>query len=178
MTRLLLVLGSLRAGSSNGALATALLELAPAEVELTMLPGIAALPFYNEDLDGGRAPDEIVRLRRAVAAADAVVIVSPEHNATMPATVKNVIDWASRPFGVSALTGKPVAVLGASPSRSGGAQAHHDIEKSLRRAGARVLEELTLSISTGGGSSLAADPALRARLAELIAEVTRGARWR
>jgi len=79
-------------------------------------------------------------------AADAVLIITPEHNGTIPAVLKNAIDWASRPFGASSMFGKPVAAIGSAYGQFGGVWAQDEVRKSAGIAGARVLEDITLSI--------------------------------
>ena len=79
--------------------------------------------------------------REAVAAADALVVATPEYNGSIPGVLKNAIDWASRPRGASALDGKPVAVISVSPSPRGAQWAREDLVKVLRVAGARTLRD-------------------------------------
>ncbi|MCV7194794.1 NAD(P)H-dependent oxidoreductase [Mycolicibacterium brumae] len=146
-TRILILLGSLRADSVNLKLAELAVASAPDGVDAEIyLGGLDAVPFYNEDLDVEAArPEAAVRLRAAVGAADAVLIVTPEYNGGLPAVVKNAIDWLSRPYGDSVLSDKPVAVIGAAAGRFGGVWAHDDARKSLGIAGARVVDEVKLS---------------------------------
>lgn len=129
--RLLVIPGSLRRASRNLRLAQDLVDAAPEGVTAYLYEGVGDLPLYNEDLDHRDPPPTVARLRSAILAADAVVIVTPEHNATMSAAVKNLIDWASGPYGSSSLSGRPVAVFGTS---RGAAQA--DARRALAKAGA------------------------------------------
>lgn len=146
-TTILVLVGSLRGGSTNRQLAEAALELAPADVSLSIYPSLGDLPFYDEDIDlEGSAPETATTFRSAVAAADALLVVTPEHNGTIPAVLKNAIDWASRPFGVGALKDKPVAVIGSAFGQFGGVWAHDEARKALGIAGASVLDEVTLAI--------------------------------
>jgi NAD(P)H-dependent FMN reductase len=78
--------------------------------------------------------------------ADAFLLFSPEYNGTMPAVLKNAIDWLSRPFGGGAVSGKPVAVVGTAFGQYGGVWAQDDARKSIGIAGAAVLEDVKLSI--------------------------------
>ena len=82
-----------------------------------------------------------------MAAADAVLAVTPEYNGTMPAVLNNAIDWLSRPYGVGAITGKPFGVLGATPTPFGGKWAHEDAQRSARIAGAVVIDDAVVSQS-------------------------------
>jgi NAD(P)H-dependent FMN reductase len=146
-TNVLILVGSLRAGSVNRQLAETALTVAPEGVALTVFDGLADIPFYNEDIDvEGSVPKAAEKFRDAMNAADAVLIITPEHNGTIPAVLKNAIDWASRPFGASSMFGKPVAAIGSAYGQFGGVWAQDEVRKSAGIAGARVLEDVTLSI--------------------------------
>jgi NAD(P)H-dependent FMN reductase len=143
----LVLVGSLRAASLNRRLAEVAVENAPEGARVRIHDGLGEVPFYNEDLDTADAPAAVAALREATSAADAVLIVTPEYNGTIPAVLKNAIDWVSRPYGAGAITGKPVAVIGATPSNYGGKWAHDDTRKSVGVAGATVLDGAELSLS-------------------------------
>ncbi|MGI9123473.1 MAG: NAD(P)H-dependent oxidoreductase [Mycobacterium sp.] len=149
MIDVLVLVGSLRSGSVNRQLAEAAAESAPDGVTLTVYPDLGELPFYNEDLDVDPAPAPVAALRAAAAAADAALVVTPEYNGTIPAVLKNAIDWLSRPFGNGALKGKPVAVIGVAAGRYGGVWAHDETRKSFGIAGTRVLDDIALSVPMG-----------------------------
>jgi len=140
------LVGSLRADSINRQLAETAVELAPDGVSVVIYEGLDDLPFYNEDLDTARPPVPVAALRAAAADADAVLVVTPEYNGSIPGVLKNAIDWLSRPYGSSALQGKPLAVIGAALGRYGGAWAHDETRKSFGIAGPRVIESITLSL--------------------------------
>lgn len=147
MTDILVLVGSLRAGSTNKQIAEAAAQNAPEGVSLTVFGDIAQLPFYNEDIDTeSTVPQSVVALRAAIGAADAVLVVTPEHNGTIPAVLKNAIDWASRPYGASQLVGTPVAVIGSAFGQFGGVWAQDEARKALGIAGATVLEDIKLAI--------------------------------
>jgi chromate reductase, NAD(P)H dehydrogenase (quinone) len=170
--RLLMISGSLRVGSHNTALLRAAAELAPDGVEVRQFEGLDRLPHYNEDLDTDEPLAEVKRLRDEVAAADVVLISTPEYNGSVPGHLKTAIDWASRPFGPgSSLWGKPVAVIGASVTDYGAIWAQDHLRKSLGLAGARVLD-LELAIPKApdefGPDGELKDPETRARLAEIV----------
>ncbi|MFT4043446.1 MAG: NADPH-dependent FMN reductase [Gordonia sp. (in: high G+C Gram-positive bacteria)] len=110
--KVLAIVGSLRKASLNRELAVAAQAAAPAGVEVAIAEGIADVPFYNEDIDGDEAPASAVALREQIAAADALLFVAPPNNGTISAVQKNVIDWASRPYGESSLSGKPAGIVG------------------------------------------------------------------
>jgi chromate reductase len=109
--------GSLRKGSHNTALLRAAAELMPEGMSLEILD-LASIPMYNGDLDGPTKPDAVTRIRERLAAADALIIASPEYNYSIPGVLKNALDWASRGSD-SPLNGKPVALMGASPGSMG-----------------------------------------------------------
>ncbi len=88
----------------------------------------------------------VAALRAAAAEADAALVVTPEYNGSIPAVIKNAIDWLSRPFGDGALKGKPLAVIGGSFGQYGGVWAHDETRKSFGIAGARVVESIKLSV--------------------------------
>jgi NAD(P)H-dependent FMN reductase len=146
-TRILALVGSLRAGSHNRGLAEAAAKYAPEGIDVEIFEGLGEVPFYNEDLDGPRdVPSPARALREAVQRADALLVVTPEYNGSLPAVLKNAIDGTSRPFQAGAITGKPIAVVGASHGRYGGVWAHDDTRKTAGIAGTRVLEDLALSV--------------------------------
>jgi NAD(P)H-dependent FMN reductase len=147
-TSILVLVGSLRAGSVNRRLAEAIRDQAPEGVDVELADGLDALPFYNEDLDGPDVPAAAAALRERVSRADRLLVVTPEYNGTMPAVLNNAIDWLSRPYGVGAITGKPLGVVGVTPTPYGGKWAHEDTVRSARIAGAAVVEDVVLSQST------------------------------
>jgi len=144
---ILALVGSLRAGSHNRQLAEAAVKLAPEGAEVELFEGLAEIPFYNEDIDvEGSVPAAAVRLREAAGSTDAFLLFSPEYNGTIPAVLKNAIDWLSRPYGAGALTGKPAAVVGTAFGQFGGVWAQDEARKAVGIAGGTVLEDVKLSI--------------------------------
>ena len=124
------LVGSLRKESINRKVALALAELAPANLKLNIVE-IGELALYNEDLDGATPPAAYTTFRQQVAAADGVLFVTPEYNRSVPAALKNAIDVGSRPYGQSAWSGKPGAVISVSPGAIGGFGANHHLRQSL-----------------------------------------------
>jgi len=147
-TRVAVLVGSLRADSVNRKLAELLRDQAPEGVTLDLVDGLDRLPFYNEDIDGTDVPATAAALRERVGGADRVLAVTPEYNGTMPAVLNNAIDWLSRPYGQSALTGKPFGVVGTTPTPYGGKWSHADALRSATIAGAVVVEDVTVSQSS------------------------------
>jgi chromate reductase len=138
--------GSLRGASYSTALLRALAELVPEGMELELWDGLRELPPFDEDAeaDPGAAVDG---LRAAIAGVDAVLIVTPEYNASVPGVLKNALDWASRPSAASPLRNKPVAIVAASPGAFGGVWAQADARRILARIGARVVgPELAIAL--------------------------------
>ena len=123
------IIGSLRKDSINRKMVHALMEHAPATLELTIVE-IGALPLYNQDDDA--TPDAAtVAFRDAMRPVDAVLFVTPEYNRSVPGVLKNAIDIGSRPYGHSVWGGKPCAVVSASPGAAGGFGANHHLRQSL-----------------------------------------------
>ncbi|BCL18751.1 NAD(P)H-dependent oxidoreductase [Streptomyces tuirus] len=170
--RILALVGSLRAGSHNRQLAEAAVKLAPEGAEVNLFEGLAEIPFYNEDIDvEGSLPAAAARLREAANAADGLILFTPEYNGTIPAVLKNAIDWLSRPYGAGALSGKPVAVVGTAFGQYGGVWAHDETRKSVGVAGGKVLEDVKLSIPGSMTRFAETHPADDAEVAGQLTEV-------
>ncbi|MFI0141230.1 NAD(P)H-dependent oxidoreductase [Streptomyces luteogriseus] len=170
--RILALVGSLRAGSHNRQLAEAAVKLAPEGAEVNLFEGLAEIPFYNEDIDvEGSVPAAAARLREAANTADGLILFTPEYNGTIPAVLKNAIDWLSRPYGAGALSGKPVAVVGTAFGQYGGVWAHDETRKSVGVAGGKVLEDVKLSIPGSMTRFAETHPADDAEVAEQLTEV-------
>lgn len=174
--RVLGLSGSLRRDSHNRALLRAASAMLPSDVELVLWDHLAELPAYDEDLDAapGPAPEPVRALREAIAAADAVLIATPEYNASLPGALKNALDWASRPHATNPLRGTPAAVVGASTGLFGAVWAQAELRKVLTTIGADVVErELPVGFAHeafDAGGRLR-DPAARAALAELLGDL-------
>src|SRR5437667_5091530 len=123
------LVGSLRKDSFNLKLAKALIAMAPQPLKME-IADIGQLPLFNQDWEAA-PPQAFVEFKERVRAADAVLFVTPEYNRSMPGVLKNAIDVASRPYGQSAWSGKPGAVVSASPGAVGGFGANHHLRQSL-----------------------------------------------
>src|SRR6185503_12110092 len=125
--RILGIAGSLRRESYNRAALHAATQLVPqgATIDTFELDG---LPGFNQD-DEQNPPAEVVELKKRIREADAILIVTPEYNYSVPGVLKNAIDWASRPYGDSAWNGKPVAIMGASIGTIGTARAQYHLRQ-------------------------------------------------
>ena len=166
-TRVVVLLGSLRADSLNRRIVDVLESQAPAGVEIEVAEGLADIPFYNEEIDGDAVPAAAQRLRDQVGRADRVLAVTPEYNGTMPAVLNNAIDWLSRPYGQGAITSKPFAVLGATPTPYGGKWAHEHARHSANIAGAQVVENIVVDQPALQGDLLSDDAAIERFLGAL-----------
>lgn len=128
--------GSLRKGSYNTALLRAAAELAPADMKLEIVD-ISALPLFHPDAERP-FPQSVVEFRARLTQADAVLIATPEYNASISSALKNAIDWASRP-PQSPWSGKPVAIMGASTGSFGTLRAQLHLRQILVHVGALPL---------------------------------------
>jgi len=127
--RILGFAGSLRKGSYNRLTLEAATRLAPENVEIEVFD-LEGIPPFNQDLED-RPPDKVKEFKRKIREADAILIVTPEYNYSIPGVLKNAIDWASRPYGDNAFDGKPVAVMGASIGTIGTARAQYHLRQSF-----------------------------------------------
>jgi len=168
--------GSLRRDSLNSTLLRAAAAELGDDVEFVVFDGLGALPPYSEEIDVQDVAEPVRVLREAIAAADALVIATPEYNGSVPGQLKNAVDWASRPFGASSLKGKPVAVIGASMSPYGAKWAQADLRRVVGIAGAAPLER-DLPVGSAhvafDADGRLVDDGLRAGLAEELAELRR-----
>ncbi|MFI1561879.1 NAD(P)H-dependent oxidoreductase [Streptomyces sp. NPDC020490] len=170
--RILALVGSLRSGSHNRQLAEAAAKLAPEGADVVLFEGLGDIPFYNQDIDvEGSVPAAAAELREAAKAADAFLLFSPEYNGSIPAVLKNAIDWLSRPYGAGAFGGKPVAVIGTAFGQYGGVWAQDETRKSVGIAGGKVIEDIKLSIPNSLTRFAETHPADDAEVAAQVTEV-------
>jgi chromate reductase len=137
-TQIVGIVGSLRRESFNRRLLEASAFVLPSGVELEVWDRLGAVPPFDEDREAGPAPAAVEDLRRAIAGADGLLIVTPEYNGSIPGQLKNALDWASRPRGSAVLVGKPVATMSGSPTPYGAAWAQTELRKVLKIIGADV----------------------------------------
>lgn len=130
MTKIAVILGSLRRDSYSKKTADAIARLAPKGVKFDYV-SIGDLPFYSEDLEAEGAPQAWLEFRTKIRDADAVLFVTPEYNRSVPGVLKNAIDVGSRPYGQSAFDGKPAAIVSISVGGIGGFGANHHLRQSL-----------------------------------------------
>jgi chromate reductase len=179
--RVLGLSGSLRRDSHNSALLRAAAELLPPEVEFEVFDGLKAIPPYDADDDVTTAPVAVQALRDALASADAVLVATPEYNASIPGVLKNALDWASRPHATNPLRGVPAAVVGASTGMFGAVWAQADTRKILQTIGARVVDrELPVAEAPErfDADGVLVDDELRELYAEILSDLVEAVRTR
>ncbi|WP_067139233.1 NADPH-dependent FMN reductase [Microtetraspora malaysiensis] len=161
--------GSLRAGSFNTALLCAARKLNPGGLVIDIHQGLGRLPLYGQDLDTATPPAPVAALRARVGAADALLIATPEHNASVPAALKNAIDWISTAPD-RLLHGKPVAIMGASPGPFGSVRAQLALRQILAAVGAETVVKPEVVVF-GCDARLIGDVVTDPHSAELLREL-------
>jgi chromate reductase len=132
------IAGSLRRASYNRGLIRAAMELAPSGTSVVPYD-LADLPMFDADVEADGDPQAVTAFKRAISDADALLIATPEYNHCVPGVLKNAVDWASRPARRSVLTGKPVAIMGASTGRGATARAQAHLRDGLAYTNGFVL---------------------------------------
>ena len=146
--RVAVLVGSLRKDSLNRKLARAMVGAAPPSLALEIVE-IGQLPLYSQD-DDAQPPAPSVAFKQKIVAAEAALFVTPEYNRSVPGVLKNAIDIASRPYGQSAWSGKPAAVVSLSPGAIGGFGANHHLRQSLVFLNMPVLQQPEAYIGGAG----------------------------
>ncbi|CAO3380838.1 NADPH-dependent FMN reductase [Azospirillum argentinense] len=136
--RLLGLSGSIRRHSHCTAVLSTLAGSLGDKAEMTLFP-LNEIPPYDPDLDAENTPAPATALRDSIAAADGLVIISPEYNYGMSGVLKNALDWASRPAMKSPVRGKPILIMTASPAFTGGVRAQHEMRETLSGMMGRVI---------------------------------------
>lgn len=132
-----LIVGSNRRESINRKLAQALAKLGHGAFDATFLP-IDDLPMYNQDIEA-EMPETVARFKKHIAESDALLFVTPEHHRSLPAVLKNAIDWGGRPYGKTSWPGKTAAITGTSPGAIGAAVAQQHLKAVLNDLGLNVM---------------------------------------
>src|SRR5436190_6020124 len=130
--------GSLRRASNSTAVLSGLQDALGPRAALDIFP-LHAIPLYNEDDDAEHAAESVRALRSAIEASDGVIMISPEYNHGMSGVLKNALDWATRPYGLSVLKGEPVLTVTASPAFTGGVRAQQQMNETLASIPARCV---------------------------------------
>jgi len=174
-THILLITGSTRSGSTNTAALRTAVEVAPDGVSTRLHDGLAELPAFNPDDDRDPLPASVADLRDRLAAADAVLVCTPEYAGALPGSFKNLLDWA---VGGTGFNGKPTAWINAAAAGRG-AQAHASLAVVLGYLDAAVVEEACRDLPVGrdtiGPDGTITDPAVRAGIAEVLTALHRAA---
>ena len=146
--KILGISGSLRKASWNTAALRAVATMLPEHVTLE-LAGIGDLPLMNQDLEqNGKYPEPVEQFRAAVLAADALLFATPEYNASIPAPLKNAIDWGSRPANV--WSAKPAAIIGVSPGALGTSRGQYPLRQTLGVLSVQLLGQPEVFIGGAG----------------------------
>jgi chromate reductase len=173
MARILGIAGSLRRGSFNAALLRAAAELAPAGTTIE-IASIRDIPLYDGDVEAAGIPAAVLELKEKVVAADALLLVTPEYNNSIPGVFKNVIDWLSRPPAdvPRVFANRHVALIGASPGRFGTVQSQRSWLPVLRTLRTRMWFGPPLYVSAAGAvfdaEGRLVDADVRVRLTRLL----------
>ena len=157
--KIAILVGSLRKDSINNKVARSICALRGDNLECSVVE-IGDLPLYNEDLDKN-PPEQWVRLRDQVRAADGVLFVSPEYNRGVPGVLKNAIDVGSRPYGQSVFDQKPAAIVTASPGSVGGFGSNHQIRQAAVFLNMPVMQQPEAYLGHVSGDSFDADGCLK-----------------
>ncbi|HEX4218386.1 MAG TPA: NADPH-dependent FMN reductase [Acidimicrobiales bacterium] len=168
-TRILLVSGSLRAGSTNTAVLATAQTVAPDDTIALVYQGLGALPLFNPDDDTVPLHAAVADLRRHMSDADALLFSTPEYAGALPGPFKNLLDWT---VGGGETYGKPVAWINASGSPTGAADAHRSLRTVLGYTGSTIVEEACAHVpvarSAIGADGLIADSLIRQRIAASV----------
>jgi NAD(P)H-dependent FMN reductase len=171
----LLVSGSLRAGSTNTALLRTAQLVAPEGVHTVLYDEMAALPHFNPDDDVDPLDLAATRLRERVRSANAILFATPEYAGALPGSFKNLLDWT---VGGEGIYGKAVAWINASTSPGGAIDAHESLRKVMAKTGAEICERACLRIPvkrrTIGSDGLVAGEEVRRQLAGALEELVAG----
>jgi chromate reductase, NAD(P)H dehydrogenase (quinone) len=172
MTTIIGLAGSVRRGSYNGSLLRAAAEVSPPGIEVA-IESIRDIPLYDGDLEGEAGiPGAVAALKDRIAAADALLLVTPEYNSSLPGVFKNAIDWLSRPASdIPRVFGdKPVAIMGATPGMAGTRLAQTAWLPVMRTLGTRLWTGRQLYVASAGQVFDADGTLLDARIRKLLTE--------
>lgn len=166
--KLLMLCGSLRAGSTNDAVLRTVQLVAPAGVDARLYGGLAMLPHFNPDDDHDPLPTTVTELRAAIHDADALLICTPEYAGDMPGSFKNLLDWT---VGGVETEGKPAAWINASTWPGGAAQTHAALRRVLAYTGCTIVDDACVHLPvlrTAIDAGVVIDADLRAGIARVV----------
>jgi len=174
MVRVLAISGSLRRASSNSALVSAAVQVAPAGVEVSVFGQLAEVPPFNPDLDTDMPPGGVITFRAALEACDAILICSPEYAHGVSGVLKNALDWV---VSSGELIDKPIALINASTRAM---LAYASLRETLTTMSARVVEDASVTIPLDGSNldaaGIAQNPHLSGLLKSSLTALTRAVR--
>jgi chromate reductase len=181
LPKLLGISGSLRGQSYSTAILEALVSPVREIAQLTVVR-LNDIPLYNQDVDTATPPLGVAALRSAIGAAEGIILATPEYNYGVSGVLKNALDWASRPYGHSALIGKPVLTVSSSPASTGGVRAQTQLNETLIAVAARlvlrpqiVIARVHEKLQGGGFTDTATLDFLLSGINDLLAEISRPA---
>ncbi|HKY60002.1 MAG TPA: NAD(P)H-dependent oxidoreductase [Gemmatimonadota bacterium] len=141
--------GSLRAASYNRALLRAAVESVPSGMTIEILD-ISGIPLYDADVEEAGVPEPVAAFKRAIGAADGLLIATPEYNHGVAGITKNAVDWASRPPRGSPLSGKPVGIMGASPGMTGTARGQSQLRQAFEFTNSYCMPQPEILVARAG----------------------------
>jgi chromate reductase len=167
---LLLICGSVRAGSTNAAVLRTAGLLAAEDVAVSSYDELAALPHFNPDDDGESLPAAVAQVRARLAEAGALLFCTPEYAGALPGSFKNLLDWT---VGGGEMSGKPVGWINCSVGPTGAAGAHAELRTVLTYTDSVIVEpacaQVPVTRADVAADGLVHDPAIRSRLADVVA---------
>jgi NAD(P)H-dependent FMN reductase len=173
---LLLISGSLRAGSTNTAFLRTVEQLAPDGFDVVLYDGLDGLPHFDPEMDRDPLPSPVASLRAAIRAADALLLCTPEYAGALPGSFKNLLDWIIGDDREGSIYRKPVAWINVSGRPNGAADAHESLRKVLGYAHADVMAEACAHIPVArhavGADGLVTDPAVRRGVLDALAALS------
>jgi chromate reductase len=182
MTRILLISGSLRHGSTNTALLRTIEQMAPPSIDVELYGGVGSLAHFDPDLDRDPLPLSVQELRAAVRDADAILFCTPEYAAALPGSFKNVLDWTIGDDHPRSIFQKPVAWINASANSTRAGDAHHSLELVLAYAHAKVIADACLHVPVTrqaiDGNGLISDLSIRRGALEALSRLVAAAAFR
>jgi chromate reductase, NAD(P)H dehydrogenase (quinone) len=169
--RVLAIAGSLRKGSVNKALVRAAIQVAPPGVIVEDFGDLGDIPLFNEDIEK-EVPEKVKTLKAKIAAADAILMATPEYNNSVPGVLKNAIDWASRPMGDNSFDDKPVAIMSGG-GHTGGVRAQLHLRHIFVYLNMHPINKPQVAITNAktklDASGEFTDPAIRESVGQLLA---------
>jgi chromate reductase, NAD(P)H dehydrogenase (quinone) len=167
------IVGSLRTNSFNRALLIATKNFFPHWVEFETFD-ISEMPHYNQDVEDSGIPEIVSEFKQKVLDADAIILAAPEYNGSVSGVLKDALDWASRPYGDSSISGKPVAVLTAVSGRNGGRGVLNHLSLIIDHLDARLIGDPVLVQQASGkfdDESNTSDPETFHKVEKLVAQI-------